>query len=207
MRTLHDVSGARIAAACDFVGTSRWPCDALRPDSVAVLGPALSEVRAEIQLIAQVQVLLAVLLRHVVTHMGMVQEWCDVLEAAGWPGLDSTGVNARERLQEFSAMLIRNDLLHVSHLEFADDPASWEGASRFSSRELAFVQHLGRKRKWDQRFGCVSLGPLLAGVPYGVFLQGRHPCGQQRFFPIRARWCWGCSVAHAVACAGPGWRF
>ena len=58
--------------------------------------------------------------------------------------------NPEQHLRNFCTMLVKNDLLHVSHFEFAEDPESWVGAGEFSKKELDFALQLGRKRKVEQ---------------------------------------------------------
>ena len=134
------------------------------PIALADVEAAAERVQREVRTILQIEVSicmgLLVALGAVSWHV-RCQVWCDVLCDGGW--------DDELRLRSFSRMLVANEFTHLSQLEDADSPVTWEGAGEFTGEEFALLDDISKKRSRPQRCDeCV--GFLLVHVGASVFI-------------------------------------
>ena len=68
-----------------------------------------------------------------------VKDWRQWIQEAGWAGAD-------DRLAKLCRWIVENEVMHWKHLEFADDPSTWDGGDMFAADELALLKRVASEQ-------------------------------------------------------------
>ena len=68
-----------------------------------------------------------------------VKDWRKWIQEAGWAGAD-------DRLAKLCRWIVESDVMHWKHLEFADDPSTWDGGDMFAADELALLKRVASEQ-------------------------------------------------------------